>query len=50
MLLFKKSLPNIEYWGVRTKNMVCIKCGSLSGGIYTHIFDLYRAKLAIVSV
>jgi|GEM_PF-4800671 hypothetical protein len=25
------------------QNVVCIKCGTLLGGTYTHIFDLYRS-------
>ncbi len=30
------------------KNVVCIKCGSLLGGTYTRIFDLYRIELVTV--
>ncbi len=30
------------------KNVVCIKCGSLLGGTYPRIFDLYRTNSPIL--
>jgi len=36
-----------QNWG---QNVVCIKCGSMLAGIYTHKFDLYRARLIVVKL